>query len=100
MPLTAQGPRAAHVIAYLRRHNGRSALAVAPLHCALALAPYAQDQAAQAAHFWDGTHVQLPDGVGPLRNVLSGRPVNVEDEGRIPLADLLRDCPVALCTQT
>ena len=100
VPLTAQGQRAAHVIAYLRRHNGRSVLAVAPLHCALALAPYGQDQAAQAAHFWDGTHVQLPDGVGPLRNVLSGRPVNVEDEGRIPLADLLRDCPVALCTQT
>ena len=97
LPLSAQGPQAGHVIAYLRRHEGRAVLAVAPHHCALALAPYAQDQAAQAARFWDGTLVQLPEGVGTLCNVLSGQPVCIDATGRIPLADLLRDCPVALC---
>ncbi|MGE6917516.1 malto-oligosyltrehalose synthase [Achromobacter kerstersii] len=97
LPLSAQGPQAGHVIAYLRRHEGRAVLIVAPHHCALALAPYAQDQAAQAARFWDGTLVHLPEGVGTLCNVLSGQPVCIDATGRIPLADLLRDCPVALC---
>lgn len=97
LPLTAHGPRADHVIAYLRRHEGRAVLVVAPHHCALALAPYAQDQAAQAARFWDGTLVQLPEGLGAMRNVLSGQPVNVDATGSIALAELLRDCPVALC---
>lgn len=98
-PLAVIGPRAAHVIAYVRRHEGRSVVAVAPRLCARDLAAYAQDQAAQASRYWDGTRVVLPPDIdgGALRNVLSGGRVSANAAGEVPLTALLRDCPVALC---
>jgi (1->4)-alpha-D-glucan 1-alpha-D-glucosylmutase len=98
-PLAVIGPRAAHVIAYVRRHEGRSVVAVAPRLCARALAPYTEDQAAQACRYWEGTRVVLPADIdaGTLRNVLSGAQVSANAAGEMPLTALLRDCPVALC---
>jgi len=98
-PLAVIGTRAAHVIAYVRRHEGRSVVAVAPRLCARDLAAYAQDQAAQASRYWDGTRVVLPPDIdgGALRNVLSGGRVSANAAGEVPLTALLRDCPVALC---
>ncbi|MGV2899616.1 malto-oligosyltrehalose synthase [Achromobacter sp. AGC78] len=98
-PLAVVGPRAAHVIAYVRRHEGRSVVAVAPRLCARALAPYTEDQAAQACRYWEGTRVVLPADIdaGTLRNVLSGAQVSANAAGEMPLTALLRDCPVALC---
>lgn len=100
-PLAVIGPRAAHVIAYVRRHEGRSVVAVAPPLCARALAPYTEDQAAQACRYWEGTRVVLPADIdaGTLRNVLSGAQVSANAAGEMPLTALLRDCPVALCAR-
>lgn len=98
-PLAAQGPRAAHVIAYLRQHAGRTLLVVAPRLCARALAPYAQGLAAQASAFWDGTTVTLPAGVDAagMRDALSGHVPTVNGAGELPLSALLADCPVSVC---
>ena len=100
-PLAVLGPRAAHVIAYVRRHEGRSVVAVAPRLCARALADYTEDQAAQACRYWEGTRVVLPADIdaGTLRNVLSGAQVSANAAGEMPLTALLRDCPVALCAR-
>ncbi|AZS79564.1 malto-oligosyltrehalose synthase [Achromobacter spanius] len=98
-PLAVIGPRAAHVIAYVRRHEGRSMVAVAPRLCARALVAYTTDQAAQACRYWEGTRVALPPDIdaGALRNVLSEAQVSANAAGEVPLTALLRDCPVALC---
>ncbi|MGE8565045.1 MAG: malto-oligosyltrehalose synthase [Achromobacter sp.] len=98
-PLAVIGPRAAHVIAYVRRHEGRSVVAVAPRLCARALLAYTKDQAAQASRYWEGTRVVLPDDIDAraLRNVLSGAQVSANAPGEVPLITLLHDCPVALC---
>lgn len=98
-PLAVIGPRAAHVIAYVRRHEGRSMVAVAPRLCARALVAYTTDQAAQACRYWEGTRVVLPPDIdaGALRNVLSEAQVSANAAGEVPLTALLRDCPVALC---
>lgn len=98
-PLAVIGPRAAHVIAYVRRHEGRSMVAVAPRLCARALVAYTTDQAAQACRYWEGTRVVLPPDIdaGALRNVLSEAQVSANAAGEMPLIALLRDCPVALC---
>ncbi|CAB3628133.1 malto-oligosyltrehalose synthase [Achromobacter marplatensis] len=98
-PLAVHGPQAAHVLAYLRRHETRCLLVVVPRLCARALAPYAQGQAAQAHRFWDGSRIRLPSDVpaAGLVDTLSGRQPGVDTAGDIDVADLLRDCPVALC---
>ena len=98
-PLAVIGPRAAHVIAYVRRHEGRSVVVVAPRLCARALAAYTTDQAVQACRYWENTRVVLPPDIdaGALRNVLSGTQVSANAAGEVPLTALLRDCPVALC---
>ncbi|MBB1593236.1 malto-oligosyltrehalose synthase [Achromobacter sp. UMC46] len=99
-PLAAHGPQAAHVLAYLRRHEARSVLVIAPRLCALALgASYAHGQSTQARRFWDGTHVRLPAGLPTdgLLNTLSGRRPGVGGAGDLDLGELLRDCPIALC---
>lgn len=97
--LAVSGPQAAHALAYVRRHETRWVLVVAPRLCARALAPYAQGQAGQAHRFWDGTRIQLPPGLpaADLVDALSGRHPGADAAGDIDLGDLLRDCPVALC---
>ncbi|AYD64872.1 malto-oligosyltrehalose synthase [Achromobacter sp. B7] len=99
-PLAVHGPRAANVIAYLRRHDGRCVVVVAPRLCAMALAGYAQGKPAQAAAYWEGTRVALPADVDAdmdaLRDVLSGRRPSVNGAGELALDQLLRDGPVAL----
>lgn len=99
-PLAVIGPRAAHVIAYVRRHEGRCVMAVAPRLCARALVAYATDQAAQASRYWEDTRVVLPPDIdaSALCNVLSRAQVSANTAGEVPLTALLRDCPVALCT--
>ncbi|WP_082306010.1 malto-oligosyltrehalose synthase [Achromobacter piechaudii] len=98
LPIAVQGPRAAHVIAYARRHEGDWVLAVAPRLCAMALAGYAQGHAAQAARYWEGTRLTLPSDLGAstLGDVLSGRRAHPNAAGELALDELLRDGPVAL----
>ncbi|MFY0476141.1 malto-oligosyltrehalose synthase [Achromobacter marplatensis] len=99
-PLTVHGPQAAHVVAYLRRHDARSVLVVVPRCCALALSAYAQGQAAaQAYRVWTGTRMRLPAPTLPdgLLNTLTGQRPRIDAAGDIDVDELLRDCPVALC---
>ena len=98
-PLTAHGPKAAHVVAYLRRHDARSVLVVVPRLCAQALGAYAHGQAGQAHRFWAGTRIRLPAGTPPdaLLNTLSGQCPRIDAAGDVDVSELLRDCPVALC---
>lgn len=93
-PVAAQGPRAAHVLAFLRRHEDQALLVVVPRLCATAIAGYARGDAATARHHWAGTRLLLPDDAPDVfLDPLSSRrhpPATWE------LEQLLRDLPVAL----
>lgn len=98
-PLAARGPRASHVIAFLREHEGRRLLVVAPRLCARALAPYALGDPQQAAAFWAGTTLTIPAGMPTdvWVDALSDRRMSVSAAGEVPLTELLADCPIAVC---
>ncbi|MNX59177.1 Maltooligosyl trehalose synthase [compost metagenome] len=99
VPVQAVGPQAAHVLAVLRRHEGRHALIVASRLCARQLAGYASDDATGARAFWADTALRLPgDGPHPsLHDALTGRRLHMAADGILPLAEALRDAPAALC---
>jgi (1->4)-alpha-D-glucan 1-alpha-D-glucosylmutase len=91
-PLTATGPHADHLFAFVRRHQGKAALVVAP-RLLTAVSPSAQQAPVGAK--WMDTSLQLPDSLGPLRDVLTHRAVAV---GRtVAVADLFAELPLALC---
>ena len=85
-PVTATGVHADRVVAFLRRHNGRTALVVAPrLTAALGDGP-------PIGVVWGDTTLQVSNGLPPRwKDVLTGRDVN-----SLRLADLFHDWPVAL----
>lgn len=92
--VAAQGPRAQHVLAFLRRHEDQAMLVVVPRLCATAIAGYARADAATASAHWSGTRLLPPDDMPrPLLELLSSRHADTAWD----LADLLRDSPVALC---
>jgi (1->4)-alpha-D-glucan 1-alpha-D-glucosylmutase len=91
-PVTATGPFADHLFAFVRRYAGRSALVVAP-RLMTAIAPSPDD--APIGPRWRDTRLSLPADLGPLTDALTGRPAPA---GREPLvSDLLAELPVALC---
>ena len=92
-PLTATGPYADHLFAFVRRHAGAAALVVAPrLLTAVSPAP----EQLPIGPKWRDTAVTLPNGLTNLRDVLTGRPVRIAS-GAVPVADLFADLPLALC---
>lgn len=95
----AEGPRAEQVLAWLRQHEGQNALIVAPHLCALRLDGYARGQSAQARGHWADTALRLPPPAagGAWHDALDGRRLRPLADGRLPLAEILRDMPVALC---
>jgi len=97
--LPVHGPRAGHALAWLRRHEGLSALIVAPRLSALALSGYAAGQPAQARGYWENTTLRLPAPVagGAWHDAVHGRRTHVSADGSVALADVLRELPVALC---
>ncbi len=93
-PLSASGPRAAHVVALARRRGFRQAIAVVPRLVARLLEERAP---------WAGTHLLLPRGSGraAYRDELTGivhRPEQLRGEPVLPLEPLWERLPVALLT--
>ena len=95
----AEGPQAMHVLAILRRHEGQHALIVASRLCALQLAGYADGEAADARAFWADTSLRVPGDASrlSLHDALTGRRLRIGAGGLLPLAEVLRDAPAALC---
>ena len=88
LPLAPEGAQADRVVAFARRH-GESALVCAVPRLALGLL----DAAAGGRVRWEG-HIALPQGFRRgLRNVVTGAR---HEGGRLSLADLFADFPVAL----
>ncbi|QQB32482.1 malto-oligosyltrehalose synthase [Achromobacter deleyi] len=95
IPVEIRGPRAPHLLAFLRRHARQALLVIVPRHCATAIAGYACDDAATARAYWADTRVLLPSGIeGGLLEIVSDRRYQA---ATLDIADLLRDTPVALC---
>ncbi|KGD86900.1 malto-oligosyltrehalose synthase [Achromobacter sp. RTa] len=97
--LAARGAQAERVLAWLRRHDGQNALVVAPHLCALSLAGYARGCSADARSLWADTVLALPAEMagGAWRDATDGRQLHLLPDGSVPLAEILREMPVALC---
>jgi (1->4)-alpha-D-glucan 1-alpha-D-glucosylmutase len=91
-PLTATGTFADHLFAFVRRHQGRAALVVAP-RLMTAVSPSPADLPVGAK--WRDTKLSLPPGLGRLTDVLTGR--TVPAAGDVLIADLFAELPLALC---
>lgn len=101
-PLRASGPRAQHVVAFIRQSGDQTVLAVAPRLCAARLAGHAQGQATRARRFWGSTRLHLPACAWPVprvRNLLDGSTIRLDAERCLDLRRLLADWPVALAVQ-
>ncbi|MFC7692629.1 hypothetical protein ACFQY5_26675 [Paeniroseomonas aquatica] len=97
LPLVAEGPQAAHVLAFARVHKDGVVIAVAT-RLPAALVGDAPLPLVPAAE-WGGTELVLPRGIMAQRwrDVLSGiTHEGSEGADRLPLADLLARLPVAL----
>ncbi len=92
LPLEASGPAAEHVCAFARRHNGQTAVVVAPR---LVLGLQAIGQPIWQPEAWKDTVLTLPAGAGPWQNVFTGEG-SPASQTPVPLASLLGDFPVAL----
>jgi (1->4)-alpha-D-glucan 1-alpha-D-glucosylmutase len=93
LPLHAHGGHSDHVIAYMRRHGGRSLVVIAGrLWMKLGTEEGKLPLGAQA---WDDTAVESGALTRPLTNLLTGETVPVQD-GRIRLADAFRSFPAAV----
>lgn len=98
-PVYASGPRANHVVAYLRQSERAAVLVVAPRLCAWQLAGYARDESASAATFWQDTTLRLPAGQEQeWLDLLGQREVKFDAQGEIQISALLEHWPVALCS--
>jgi (1->4)-alpha-D-glucan 1-alpha-D-glucosylmutase len=81
IPLHAEGPHADNVFAFIRRHEGRTAVVIVPRRVAELEAP----------EVWNGTQLSIPPGVPNLRNVFTGRAANAWN-----LDDIFAEFPVAV----
>jgi (1->4)-alpha-D-glucan 1-alpha-D-glucosylmutase len=88
LPLQARGPQADHVVAFLRRHQGRTMLVAALRLPARGPQP--------GGDGWADTVLALPQAVAQWRDVLSAGAVLKMDGDTLPLAMLLGERPVAV----
>ncbi len=94
-PLAAEGPRAAHVLAFARSHRGGTVVAMATRLPAAMLGDAALPLV--PATGWQGTELVLPrvDKAKSWRDVLTGTML-VMDGDRLPVGEALARLPVAL----
>jgi (1->4)-alpha-D-glucan 1-alpha-D-glucosylmutase len=92
--LEVEGPRAARVIAFMRRAACASMITIVPRLPFTLLAPGDGILIPPAA--WEGTSVRLPVGiVGRFQDVVRGAPLDLSRD-HLPLGDALAMFPVAL----
>jgi (1->4)-alpha-D-glucan 1-alpha-D-glucosylmutase len=99
VPLATGGAQADRVVAFLRRHQRRAALAVAPRLWAGLLG--AEGQPLDPAATWGDSWIELPDDLAASRSVdlFTARSVTPDHFGGRPvlsLADVLARFPIAL----
>lgn len=87
-PVPVTGERAGNVIAFLRRHEGKLVVAIAPR-----LVVGLGETEWPCGSFWGDTAIMLADG-GTFRNVVDDQVIAAG--GSLKLADVLRNSPVAL----
>jgi (1->4)-alpha-D-glucan 1-alpha-D-glucosylmutase len=94
VPLTARGTRAAHVVAFARRHPAATLIAIVPrLVARLGITPPALPCGRGA---WGDTYVEAPFARGTsFTEVFTARAHRLA-EGRLDLAEVLVDTPVAV----
>jgi (1->4)-alpha-D-glucan 1-alpha-D-glucosylmutase len=98
LPLTVQGAKANHVVAYVRKLENTSMLVVVPRLIGSLLAETGEPPI--GSHAWEDTALLVSSWVGPgsCRNVFTGETINVPQPGaQIAISDLLAHFPVALC---
>jgi (1->4)-alpha-D-glucan 1-alpha-D-glucosylmutase len=98
LPLTVQGAKANHVVAFLRTNDDASMLVVAPRLIASLVGD--SDLLPMGSNVWEDTHVLLPfpGSFETHRNALTGAVKRLPNSGAtIAVSDLLADFPVALC---
>ncbi|HEX6041348.1 malto-oligosyltrehalose synthase [Longimicrobium sp.] len=94
VPLTPEGERAEHVVAFARTAEGAAAITVVPRLPGTMTRD--RDFALPEARDWHGTRVPLPDELaGRYRNVLTGEELRVGDKG-LDVSVLFAAFPVAL----
>jgi (1->4)-alpha-D-glucan 1-alpha-D-glucosylmutase len=101
VPLTVQGDKANHVIAFLRKFQGTQALVVAPRLIAGLLNDQTTPPIGPAV--WGDTRIVLPKDVaaGSYTNLLTGEGLSFPNRDAAPLAvsQILADFPVGLYLQ-
>jgi (1->4)-alpha-D-glucan 1-alpha-D-glucosylmutase len=96
VPLTAEGPAADHVVAYLRVHESEAALVVTTR---LGYTLCGGEDAAWQPGLWEGTRLRLPAEPSLRRftrwhDWLTGSGAELSREAELPLALLLAQAPV------
>jgi (1->4)-alpha-D-glucan 1-alpha-D-glucosylmutase len=102
LPLTVTGPKADHVIAFLRKSDSASALIVVPRLVASLLNDNDIDAPPIGRRIWDDTNILLPSCAcsKQYRNALTGEvmdPTKTDGSTVIAVSDALAKLPVALC---
>ena len=99
LPLTVEGSKAAHVVAFSRKAGDTSVLVVVPRLLGTLLSESDIDRPPVGNELWADTRIQLPfDGVSRrYRNVLTGKLLNPAAR-ELSVAELLGEFPVALYT--
>jgi (1->4)-alpha-D-glucan 1-alpha-D-glucosylmutase len=98
LPLTAQGAKANHVVAFIRKLQSESVLVAAPRLAASLLGD--SDVPPIGPEIWEDTEIQLPSSISRVerRNAFTGEQVEFAEFGaKIAVSELFRHFPVALC---
>jgi (1->4)-alpha-D-glucan 1-alpha-D-glucosylmutase len=94
-PLRCHGPRADHLCAFARRHEGRAVVAVAGRRLASGCDP--ERAAPVGADAWAETTIELPESLRvDFVDRLTGERVGPDVEGRLPAGGALARLPAAL----
>jgi (1->4)-alpha-D-glucan 1-alpha-D-glucosylmutase len=96
--LGGDGPRARHLLAFARVHEGRSCLVVTTrFHLALGA-----DRAVPAGAVWRDTSMTVPGplGLGPWTDAFTGRAHSANAAGTLHLEEVFSELPVALLRPT
>ena len=96
IPLSASGSNANHVVAFARKHEGRSTIVAVPRLCAKLMGDSYETVCHEA--LWRDTALEVPDfGVLCYHNIFTGECVHARGGAKqLPVADLFRHFPVAL----